>query len=105
MKKHFHKLATYTAFIVISAQPLSAKAFASEKAHKPSISITEDSDYFSQPQPSPAQIDTPTLSDAAPSIAENSRPAPNPFHPIRYVSAKLAQFVAWFNTDIEADLH
>lgn len=100
MKNYFHKIATYTAFIVISAQPLSTKAFASEKEHKPSISITEDSDYFSQPSP----LNKPAFNDDTANIAENHH-ALNPFGPIRHLSEKLAQIVAWVNTDIEADLH
>lgn len=98
MKKYFHKIATYTAFIVISAQPISTKAFASEKEPNPSISIVGDDDYF-------AQTKTTSNPERVNDAVQDVHYAATPFETIKHLSEKFAQIVAWVNSDIEADLH
>lgn len=117
MNKYCHKIATYTAVIFISTQPLAADAMTAEK-EAGQLSVLADDDTPTEnkrrlPSETLRQIgiedeDSPTtarLSDhAAPNTSTEQPPkAEQPLTGI--ISRKFASFVAWLNTDIEADLH
>ena len=114
MKIFFHKIAAYTVVVFISAQPISIDVFAAEKEPAQDItfldddkampvgkrkSVAESSLQMGSDKEMAVSTPTEALVDSKKSTAKPSFWIP------RYLAKKAANFMAWFNTDIEADLH
>lgn len=114
MKFFFHKIAAYSVVIFISAQPVSIDVFAAEKELGQDISILDED---KKPAISKRKGWTETIrrtdadsEDFAPNtpvvLMDLDKKEPKPrFSVAKYLSQKVSNFLAWVNTDIEADLH
>jgi len=114
MKVIFHKIAAYTVVIFISTQPVSIDVLAAEKESTQDIAFwgedknTTISKRKGQSESGPHLC--PNTGDALPDahgvLRESGKTGTKAMFPRpAYLAKKAADFWAWFNTDIEADLH
>lgn len=109
-------MATYIAVIFISAQPLSVNALTADKKPDQIMSLSgDDQTPFLNKRKMVLAADQEEVDSGAEDSASEMEAAAvmllkdnNPkaiFSLSAYVSKKIASFMAWINTDIEADLH
>jgi hypothetical protein len=114
MKFFLHKFAAFTVVIFISTQPVSIDVMAAEKEPLQDIGLLDDdkTDIYGKRKGLTESTlhyvsnETPVLSSVHDAVlVEVKNNATSRFSIFRYVSKKATDFMAWFNMDIEADLH